>query len=215
MQNVNERHSAYCKIYFRRAHHMKVVCIGDSLTRGYGVQKKECWVELLNERAEVEFINKGINGDTSGGMLSRFQNDVVLEKPRYAIVMGGFNDFIVGGNLSTVKPNMMAMIHQAYHHGITPIVGICIQPDLSMLKEEWIDFIPKETLIQTLMEYHNWLMDFCKVFRLSCIDLFVAFQNEIQGQTSRYLLDGLHPGPEGHRILAEIIEKKILLLTQY
>ena len=57
---------------------MKIICIGDSLTEGYGVGRPENWVTLLNERSENDIINKGISGDTTGGMLARFQKDVKL-----------------------------------------------------------------------------------------------------------------------------------------
>lgn len=38
---------------------MKLVCIGDSLTYGYGVSSKSCWTELLKKHLNMEVINKG------------------------------------------------------------------------------------------------------------------------------------------------------------
>ena len=95
---------------------MKIVCLGDSLTYGYGVPRKDTWISLLNKRGTDNYINKGINGDTSGGMLARFNSDVVEEKPKMVFIMGGINDFILGSGLESVKTNIMAIVHQAYHH---------------------------------------------------------------------------------------------------
>ena len=78
---------------------MKLICIGDSFTRGFGVKKKESWVSQISiENADV--INMGINGDTTSGMLARFTNDVILEKPNYVLITGGTNDFISGSDCS-------------------------------------------------------------------------------------------------------------------
>lgn len=37
---------------------MKLVCIGDSLTYGYGVPSNACWVELLNKNLGWNTLNK-------------------------------------------------------------------------------------------------------------------------------------------------------------
>ena len=73
---------------------MKIVCIGDSLTSGFGVFKDKRWTELMIKNHKLNIINKGINGDTTTGMLCRFFDDVLSLKPSLAIIMGGCNDFI-------------------------------------------------------------------------------------------------------------------------
>ena len=47
---------------------MRMICIGDSLTYGFGVPVESSWVEILNRESRAQVINKGISGDTSGGM---------------------------------------------------------------------------------------------------------------------------------------------------
>src|SRR5665647_575487 len=88
---------------------MKIVCIGDSLTQGFGVSNRENWVALMNKSSKVEFINKGINGDTTSGMLSRFNKDVIEEKPKIVIIMGGLNDIIVENSPGGIQSNIMSM----------------------------------------------------------------------------------------------------------
>jgi len=46
---------------------LSIVCIGDSLTFGYGVNKSENWVSLVATRVKEKIINKGIPGDTTSG----------------------------------------------------------------------------------------------------------------------------------------------------
>lgn len=46
-----------------------IVCIGDSLTEGLGVNKENAWPALLRSELNVEVINRGISGDTTSGMI--------------------------------------------------------------------------------------------------------------------------------------------------
>ncbi|MBF8984295.1 hypothetical protein IZY60_12175 [Lutibacter sp. B2] len=75
---------------------MKIVCIGDSLTYDYGVNREEAWINLIENRYDVQILNKGINGDTTERMVSRFYMDIVRNNPSHAIIMGGSNDLITG-----------------------------------------------------------------------------------------------------------------------
>lgn len=73
---------------------MKLVCLGDSLTYGYKVKPSETWPSLVKQKLNIEVLNKGINGDTTMGMLGRYNFDVRSESPSHVILMGGGNDLI-------------------------------------------------------------------------------------------------------------------------
>ena len=92
---------------------MKVVCLGDSLTYGYGVPRKDCWASLTAARTGHTLVNRGVNGDTTGGMLARFGRDVLEERPQRVLLMGGANDIIYGGSDAPARLNLMAMVRQA------------------------------------------------------------------------------------------------------
>lgn len=188
---------------------MKIVCIGDSLTYGYGVEKSKNWVELLNVRGSANFVNKGISGDTSGGMLSRFQKDVIEEKPKYVIIMGGVNDVIAGASLGVAQANAMAMVHQAYHYKIIPVLGTSIRVDSENIRKDWSELNDLKTLNLSIEEYRNWMIKFCKSFKVSYIDFYTEFHHVVKGDYKRYFLDGIHPTEEGHKILAAITQSNI------
>ena len=181
---------------------MRIICIGDSLTEGYGVSRLENWVSLLNEKSEHEFINKGISGDTTGGMLSRFQRDVLEEKPKYVIIMGGGNDFIMGNNPGSVRANIMAMVHQAYHGRIIPILGTGLRSDAGTFRSDWAEIADIAFLNEATSAQRDWILQFCQVFKVKHIDFYEKF--EIGKYSKSLLFDGLHPSKEGHRILANI-----------
>ena len=67
---------------------MKIVCLGDSLTYGYGVPRKDGWVSLAAQATGHTLVNRGVSGDTTGGMLARFARDVLAQRPRRVLLMG-------------------------------------------------------------------------------------------------------------------------------
>lgn len=184
---------------------MKTVCIGDSLTYGYGVHNGEKWISFINEKNKLNFINKGINGDTTGGMLSRFYRDVIDQKPEYVLIMGGTNDFITGNSLGAVQANIMAMVHQAYHNKIIPIIGISIKADVENIREDWKAIADFKEVDFKMAEYNKWLNKFCSVFKIAYIDFYTEFKNRISSKYSSFFIDGLHPTKEGHEIIADIV----------
>ncbi|WP_067541102.1 SGNH/GDSL hydrolase family protein [Nocardia crassostreae] len=70
---------------------MRIVCAGDSQTRGqYGVG----YIPILAERLRgqgVTFTNAGVNGDTSANLLARL-DDVIAAQPDVVSVLIGTND---------------------------------------------------------------------------------------------------------------------------
>ena len=74
---------------------MNILCIGDSLTAGYGVPREQCWVSLLDRQTQHHWQNAGISGDTTPGMLARLQQ--LPSKPDLIIWMGGINDILLTG----------------------------------------------------------------------------------------------------------------------
>ena len=82
---------------------MKLICIGDSLTFGYGVRPSQRWTRLCAQETGWEIVNEGISGDTTGGMLARFSADVLPERPDAVLMMGGANDRFFSGFGHTIR----------------------------------------------------------------------------------------------------------------
>lgn len=187
---------------------MKIVCLGDSITAGLG-KKKEHWIEILKNETAVSYINKGICGDTSGGMLTRFYRDVVEEKPASVIIMGGFNDFIAGSEEGGVRANFMAMVHQAWFHRIFPVVGIPPLFDLPSVRSDWAGFTDFNRVLECCTRQRVWLYQFAKLFRADVIDFEQAFLQQAEGNRAGYFSDGIHPNTKGNRIMAEWILSRL------
>lgn len=186
---------------------MKMICIGDSLTYGLGVPLEDNWVEILNRESAYRVYNKGINGDTSGGMLARFERDVLREKPDVVFIMGGSNDFIMGCDINVVKANIMAMVHQARAAKIEVVLGIEICGDTAHIRADWNGLTDFYEVERKLQEMSEWLQVFCRAFQIPCVDLHGQFAQAIAGRQEQYFIDGVHPNRRGHRVLADLLLK--------
>ena len=69
--------------------------------------------------------------------------------------------------------------------------------------------VPVNELNDKIGAYRRWILKFCNIFHVSCVDLYADFDRSINGNYSRFLLDGLHPTKAGHRIIADIIDLMI------
>ena len=188
---------------------LKIVCIGDSLTYGYRVRRSKTWINLSEKELKINIKNKGISGDTTGGMLSRFREDVISEKPKIAFIMGGSNDVISGADLGVPQSNIMAMVHQARGNMITPILGLPTKIDVDEVIEEWSSFTDYEKISKQLYKYNNWLKKFSKAFEIDYIDFNISINRLSDEELHNIYLDGLHFNAKGHELMAKIFIDKI------
>lgn len=184
---------------------MKIICIGDSITYGLGVPVEDSWTQILRQNTAYNVINRGINGDTSGGMLARFQKDVIDERPDLVFIMGGANDFMMGCETAVVKANILAMVHQARAAKINVVIGIEISSNLLNIREDWKTLVNFQDVDDKLGEMHLWLYQFCKVFQVPFVDLYQNYRRAILSQEKEFYIDGVHPNKKGHRLIADII----------
>ena len=182
---------------------MKLVCLGDSLTYGYGVPRRECWVSLAAVRTGHTLVNRGINGDTSSGMLARFGRDVLCEQPDRVLLMGGANDIIFGGSDAPARLNLAAMAHQAVANRVRPMIGLPPPVYAEGIPEPWLALTDNRALAPVFAAYREWLARFAGTFGFRTVDFAVPGLLPPEGHT--HYLDGLHPDAEGHRLMAEAV----------
>lgn len=188
---------------------MKIVCLGDSLTAGYGVCQTDCWVSLAAEETQYTWINSGICGDTTGGMLARLTADVFSHSPDCVVLMGGSNDIFIAGSWNWAKANIMAMVHQSVANNIRPVIGIPIPLSPNTTQPQRKSFLDYRSAAEEIQAYSDWLRFLCADLQLRILDfgkVFEACFSEYDSP-SLYLPDGIHPSVEGHRIMAEAAVK--------
>lgn len=181
-------------------HQVDVVAIGDSLTYGFPFSPKASWVESLNDLFPRGVVNQGSCGDTTGGMLSRFREDVLLYQPEYVIIMGGTNDILCHHPIQDLIYNMKKMIERAQREEIMPVVGIPIPCD------------DREAEL-LLNEYRSELYELCEMKDLPILDFYqVMVKPQGQGIIPRFYSDGIHPSLSGYKVMSHYARKTFIEL---
>ena len=197
---------------------MRIVALGDSLTLGYmspvtglewpPYQPYSSFLEemirdaiaKMRKDAKVEIINKGLNGDLTESMLSRFDRDVLQLKPNHVMILGGTNDLGWSILVAEIYRNLEKMYDKAIHHGIRLIA--CAVPSI----------LGYDSLIPPRVRLNRMIRSYCEGKGAKYVDLFSATADPATQRLSpNYSNDGLHLNAEGYRKVAETIFKEALL----
>ena len=196
----------------------QLYCLGDSLTFGYGVSPRERWLNLTSRDCAWRLMNRGVCGDTTGGMLIRMR-ELLRELPgnrdeRCFLLLGGCNDIFYSGRREGAQENMAAMVHQLFAAGEAPIVAL--GPGLGGINypHSWLsltDFAAAEGLVR---DYEAWLEQFCDAFGVRMLDFRRDFLDAAGRPRAELYLDGLHPNEKGHEVMAERVAKVIAVMER-
>jgi len=89
-----------------------IICFGNSITFGYGVQTGEDFPSQLAKKLDIPVINAGKDGDTSSDALGRLEEDVLEKEPLLVIIEFGGNDFLKKIPLSITLENINKMVEK-------------------------------------------------------------------------------------------------------
>jgi lysophospholipase L1-like esterase len=186
------------------------IAFGDSLTVGYqsplGEESPQPspYTTFLARRVKrmldhkaagfgVEFLNRGIVGELTDGMVDRFGRDVVELRPDAVIILGGSNDLGWGAEPSSVATNLAGMYGEALKCGIRPVA--CTVPSVLGYDEG----------VQPRMQLNGLIKKHCAALGIICVDLFSATADSAGRLRNEYSNDGLHLSTLGYEAMAETI----------
>lgn len=181
---------------------MKIVCLGDSITFGYGVPHGKSWPALAQAETGWTIVNAGICGDTTGGMLARLTQDALMEKPDVLMLLGGTNDLMAGCGAGAIQANVMAILQQAKHRGVRPMLGT-LPPFLpEHMPAQWRPVYRLAAPESAYAAYQGWLPVFAEGFDAALVDFYAVLCNAPEEDARSLLADGVHPNAHGHRLMA-------------
>ena len=182
---------------------MKIVCIGDSIVKGFPFAEKNSWPSLIAKDTGWEMINMGINGDDSGHVLYRFEMDALSFKPDKVIILTGANDFVFGLNgPKKVAENITGMVDKALAQNVEPILCSPILTDPELAPVKWAPGDYNETNRQ-IQELRKLLGEIAAAKNVQLLDPLPAYQEYAEYK------DGVHPTKEGYRLLADYIRGEL------
>src|SRR4030042_493718 len=112
-----------------------ILVVGDSLSAGYGIEMRNGWVTLLQQRLIKKgyphaVVNASISGDTTAGGRARLPAALDRHRPRIVILELGGNDGLRGLSLRETRANLDALIQAAPSAGAQVLlVGIHLPPN--------------------------------------------------------------------------------------
>jgi acyl-CoA thioesterase-1 len=105
-----------------------ILVVGDSLSAGYGIDIKQGWVTLLEQRLQTQgygyrVVNASVSGETSTGARGRLQKLLELHRPTIMILEIGANDGLRGLPIKQTKENLTVMVAQAKAAGVRVVIA--------------------------------------------------------------------------------------------
>ena len=172
---------------------MDILCIGDSLTYGYGVRRAETWCALASALTGHTFINRGVNGATTGEMAEQELSGDAL------FVMGGLNNLFMGMPVSVPLSDIRGICEKARSRGIPPTVGIPMQISADV-SEGWCEGpVDMDIVRASYAEFAEALLRQCEKDGVAAVD----FRPHIGPEFLSY--DGIHLNRQGHERMAQIM----------
>ncbi|APC18274.1 arylesterase [Pseudomonas frederiksbergensis] len=112
-----------------------VLIVGDSISAAFGLDTRQGWVSLLEQRLKHEgftdtVVNASISGDTSAGGQARLPALLVEHKPAVVILELGGNDGLRGLLPTQLQQNLASMIDNAKASGAKVLLlGMQLPPN--------------------------------------------------------------------------------------
>jgi acyl-CoA thioesterase I len=173
-----------------------IVFYGNSLTAGYGVDPSESFPSIVQDKIDslqlpYKVINAGVSGETTAGGKSRI--DWILRQPVniFVLELGG-NDGLRGIPIAETSKNLQAIIdrvREKYPEAKIILAGMQVPPNMG----------------------RNYATQFRVVFEQLAaknkVELIPFLLENVGGIASLNQGDGIHPNPQGHRIVAENVWK--------
>ena len=187
---------------------MKIICMGDSITYGFGLPDlSKRWSDLVAARTGHTLINRGVSGDTTGGMLARCQTQVFNQQaPDAMVLLGGINDISITGQYRTAFANVISMFRQAELLSIPVILGVPLPVcPADLCPPAWEPDQNMAHLAALAEQYAALIRCYADDKGLPLADFRAPFLRP-DGTADRSLFqDGLHPTEEGHRLMADVL----------
>jgi acyl-CoA thioesterase I len=175
-----------------------ILFYGDSLTAGYGLSPEEAFPALVEKKLNktdrvARVVNAGLSGETSAGGLTRL-DWVIRQHVDIFVLELGANDGLRGLPLEQTEKNLQQIINKVkakFPDVKIVIAGMMVPPNMG----------PEYTT-----KFRKIFPELAKKNNATLIPFLLQ---DVAGNEKLNLGDGIHPNPEGHKIVAENVSKII------
>lgn len=174
-----------------------IVCFGDSITSGYGVNPGQSYPADLSAKLHARgyhyrVLNMGVGGNTTKDAVGRLP-EVLRAHPAVVIVEFGGNDGLRGLPLSVTRANLGTITSTLLHSGSKVLlVGITLPPNYGAAYVHQFDAIYR---------------DVARKYKVPLLPMLYANVYKVPGAVQP---DGIHPTAKGANLIAGNILTKLL-----
>jgi len=177
-----------------------LVCFGDSITAGYGLQNGQAYSDFLQQKLDehgykYKVVNQGTSGATTKDAVASLPNILRLQ-PEIVIVEFGGNDGLRGLPVSTTRSNLDQIVVGLKDSGAAVLLaGMTLPPNygpeyIASFQRVYSDLAAKDKVA------------------------LIPFLLEGVAGTSRMQRDGLHPTADGNRLVAATVMRYLQALLR-
>jgi acyl-CoA thioesterase I len=173
-----------------------IVCFGDSLTAGFGLDPGKSYPDLLQKELDREgyryrVVNLGVSGDTTQDGVARL-GTALAEHPRIVVLEFGANDGLRGLPVPLAESNLARMVEALRKGGAQVVLaGMTLPPNYGP---------------EYVKRFDAMFTDLAKRYQLPLIPFLLegvaTKPNLMQG-------DGLHPNAEGTRVVVQNVMRAV------
>jgi acyl-CoA thioesterase-1 len=179
----------------------QIVCLGDSLTEGYGLAPERAYPVLVERMLRdrglaVRVTNAGVSGSTSASAVSRLRWQL-RSRPEIVVIALGGNDGLRGIDVAATRANLSAAIELALQSGARVLLaGMKIPPNYG--PEYTAAFA---AIFPALAKEHG-------------VALLPFLLEGVAADPALNLPDGIHPNERGTEIVARNVFDALLPLLE-
>ncbi len=169
-----------------------ILFFGNSLTAGLGVEPEEAFPSIIENKIDslnlpYKITNAGLSGETTAAGKARI-NWILKQKVDVFVLELGANDGLRGIPVSETEKNLQEIVDQVkakYPDAKLVMTGMQVPPNMGAKYSSDFRLIFKKLADKNNMALVPFLLE------------------NVGGVSNLNQSDGIHPTPEGHRILAE------------
>jgi Lysophospholipase L1 and related esterases len=177
----------------------RMVLVGDSITA--------LWQNAATgkELAGLRIVNRGVPGNETANMLSRFNHDAIRLGPKVVVIQGGINDF-VRVPLSSTEQNLQAMAEMAERNGIRVVLATVLPTGKH---ESAVSSSAQDSGHEKVRMLNDWIKDFAARKHFALVDYHFALADDRGFYLEGFTVDGIHPTAQGYARMEPLLRDAV------
>lgn len=178
-----------------------IVLVGDSLTQEFPIH------EMMDAFGKIH--NRGIGGDTSGGLLHRMPESIFDLRPSQVYLLIGTNDLpTLGGDFSPLVGNVKQIIDQTLKACPAARFHLISLYPVNCTHEPGIDPLTVSTRTNVLIDCVNQsYRTLAREKKVEYLDFNRLLKDETGNLRRAYTREGLHLSPLGYEVILRELQK--------